>query len=465
MALTILHKVPTVTRTASLSTLIATTSSARGTTTTALGATNPQKWYFADYQETNNKASLSTTTESSTEEPTPSSSRPFRICFLGTPEVAATTLQTLHTASLQPNANFEIAAVVTQPPKKRKKRSKTVTQSPVGQLALDLNLPLLTPIKANSKVFLNQLATDASIEREPSEEEENMGPNVGPIDLCITAAYGQYLPKRFLATPALGTVNIHPSLLPKWRGASPVQRSLQAGDNPIGVSVLYTVSAMDAGPIVAQTTYDVKTTETATTVLPTLFEIGTDLLLQQLPAIFSGAMTMETATPQNENDIVMAPLIDSTEGQLHFWKDTATQCHNKMRGFSDWPQTYFYLKVVDPEQPNDQEPTILKVKVTETRVVPPDELEEFPAPLTRDIVLGPNKKKDGLRVVCLDGSVLELRRVQPAGKAKPFGARDLQNGYPRQILQWIEQTDTTHVPAGTASKKKKSTTTTATTAS
>ena len=72
-------------------------------------------------------------------------------------------------------------------------------------------------------------------------------------DLCITAAYGQYLPKRFLAIPKYGTLNIHPSLLPRWRGASPVQRSLEAGDNPVGVSVLFTVSKMDAGPIVSQT--------------------------------------------------------------------------------------------------------------------------------------------------------------------------------------------------------------------
>ena len=130
-------------------------------------------------------------------------------------------------------------------------------------------------------------------------------------DLCITAAYGQYLPKRFLATPTYGTVNIHPSLLPRWRGASPVQRSLEAGDDPVGVSVLFTVSKMDAGPIISQKEEPVDENETATNVLPHLFNIGTDLLIDAMPDLVSGAITMETATAQDEDAVVAADMIDS----------------------------------------------------------------------------------------------------------------------------------------------------------
>lgn len=144
-----------------------------------------------------------------------------RILFLGTPEVAAESLQTLVESSRDETSPYTIIGVVTQPPKRRKRRGKE-EQSPVGLIANELDIPVLTPEKAKDEEFLTSL----EMEFKP--------------DLCITAAYGQYLPKRFLKIPKFGTLNIHPSLLPRWRGASPVQRSLEAGDNPVGVSVLFT---------------------------------------------------------------------------------------------------------------------------------------------------------------------------------------------------------------------------------
>jgi methionyl-tRNA formyltransferase len=153
---------------------------------------------------------------------TNATSEKARILFLGTPEVAAESLQTLVASSRDDdNSPYEIVGVVTQPPKRRKRRGKE-EQSPVGLIATELNIPILTPEKAKDDEFLTSL-------------ENEYKP-----DLCITAAYGQYLPKRFLRIPKFGTLNIHPSLLPRWRGASPVQRSLEAGDNPVGVTVLFT---------------------------------------------------------------------------------------------------------------------------------------------------------------------------------------------------------------------------------
>jgi len=333
-----------------------------------------------------------------------SSSERKRVIFLGTPEVAADSLKTIHAASLQPDSIFEVTAVVTQPAKRRK-RNKKPEPSPVGKLAEELDIPLiLTPEKANDSAFLDELTLQKP-------------------DVCITAAYGQYLPKRFLATPLCGTVNIHPSLLPRWRGASPVQRSLEAGDNPLGVTVLFTVSAMDAGPIIAQEEMVVDENDTATTVLPALFELGTQILLEKLPDVLNGKITMETAQPQDDDKAVAAAMIHSSEAELKVWQESAINCHNRVRGFSMWPQTYLWL------QPGDRDP--IKVKVSQTRVVHDLKLEP-----TSVVALGPDKAS-GLYVVCHDGSVLELLQVQPATR-KSFPARDFQNGYPGETIRWVK---------------------------
>ena len=324
-----------------------------------------------------------------------------RVVFLGTPEVAASSLRAIYDASTLPDANFEISTVVTQPPKRRKRKGK-LEPSPVGKTAEDLGLSVLCPEKANERAFLDHLADE-----------------VKP-DLCITAAYGQYLPKRFLATPAYGTVNIHPSLLPRWRGASPVQRSLEAGDNPVGVTVLYTVSKMDAGPIIAQEEREIDENVTAVEVLPMLFDVGTNLLLDKLPGLLDGTITMETATPQDDGQAVAAPMIHSSEAEFRVWEESARTCHNRLRGFAMWPGAFMYFRVGDREE-------IMKVKVTETRVV------EGTAETTDEVRLGPTKQS-GLYVVCHDGSILELIRVQPATK-NAFPARDFQNGYPGETIR------------------------------
>jgi methionyl-tRNA formyltransferase len=241
-------------------------------------------------------------------------------------------------------------------------------------------------------------------------------------DLCITAAYGQYLPKRFLATPSYGTVNIHPSLLPRWRGASPVQRSLEAGDNPIGVTVLFTVSKMDAGPIVSQTEHTVADSETATTVLPYLFELGTNLLLEALPDLLSRKITMDTATPQEEAKVVNADMIDAAEGEMKPWEETARTLHNRLRGFSMWPGASLHLEVGAGSEPT-------KFKILETRV-----LDEVAVEPTDRVEPGPTRK-DGLRVVCVDGSILEVNRLQPATK-KPVDALSFVNGLQGKTVRW-----------------------------
>jgi methionyl-tRNA formyltransferase len=152
-------------------------------------------------------------------------------------QVAALVLRRLLAAAAQHDSTFEVAAVVTQPPRPTGRGNRKVPQpSPVQLVAEEAGLPasaILAPERPGDKAFLATL--------------HGLAP-----DLCVTAAYGNYLPTAFLAIPRHGTLNIHPSLLPLYRGAAPVQRALQDGVAVTGVTVLYTVKAMDAGPILAQ---------------------------------------------------------------------------------------------------------------------------------------------------------------------------------------------------------------------
>ena len=340
----------------------------------------------------------------------------IRVVFLGTPDVAAESLKTIVNDSQKENSSYKIVAVVTQPPKRRK-RGKKVTPSPVAIVAEDLGIStILCPEKANDSEFLN------------------MFQDVIQPDLCITAAYGQYLPKRFLSTPKFGTLNIHPSLLPRWRGASPVQRSLECGDNPVGVSVLYTVSKMDAGPIVAQETYNMKDdNENASTLLPQLFNIGTQSLLNIIPNVISGTISMESSMEQDEKLAINAEMIQSSDGELFVWKDSAMVCHNKVRGFSMWPGTFMYFRIGD-----DDDSELVKVKIVTTRVLTDDDDNDTKASttITDEIQLG-SEKNDGLRVVCGDGSILELLEVQPVTR-KVMDAKSFCNGLRGEKIRWAQ---------------------------
>lgn len=157
-----------------------------------------------------------------------------KVVFLGTPDVAASSLELLLEASRQgKGGGFDIVRAVSNPPA-RTGRKKVLRPCPVQALAEEASVPVMTPTTARDEEFLSELE-----ELEP--------------DLCITAAYGQFLPRRFLDIPKFGTLNVHPSLLPRYRGASPVQRCLEAGEPETGVTVAFTVLKMDAGPVVRQT--------------------------------------------------------------------------------------------------------------------------------------------------------------------------------------------------------------------
>jgi len=258
-------------------------------------------------------------------------------------------------------------------------------------------------------------------------------------DLCITAAYGNYLPSKFLRIPKYGTLNIHPSLLPAYRGAAPVQRSLQDGIRLSGATVLYTVKEMDAGPIVAQQKVPIPDDIQAPELLDQLFDIGTDLLLKNLEGVWAG-LTEKAATKQDDASATHAPKLTREEGHLNF-ESPATVCHNKVRGFAGWPGTFHSFRV-DSDAGGDGKATgeEVELKIIRTRVGNNssgggggggDSMAKD-GRYDQKIV---EFRGDAMRIVCGDGSVLEVLEVQAPGR-KVVAAKDFANGMKGKTLMW-----------------------------
>lgn len=348
-----------------------------------------------------------------------------RVVFLGTPPVAARALARLAVAARLPSAPAAVAVaaaaegvvpggsipapsapagvdpsaeappplalvgVVTQPPA-RSGRRRTLTPSAVADAAAALGLPVLDPAKASESEFLDALA------------------DLAP-DVCVTAAYGNLLPQAFLDIPSVGTLNIHPSLLPAWRGAAPVPRSLCAGDTVTGVSVAETVLALDAGPLLTTVTHPLGGDEQAPALLATLFDAGVDALLSALPAY---AARTATLTPQDSAAATHAAKIRPAERRLTFTQN-AVEVHNTVRGLAGGAGTWADFLRGEAD---------VRLKVLVTRVAVTD---GRPALGVHEV--GRSPAGDALRVTCDDGSVLDLLTVQPPGK-KPMGGGAYWNG-------------------------------------
>eukprot|EP00640_Fibrocapsa_japonica_P001255 CAMPEP_0113935962 /NCGR_PEP_ID=MMETSP1339-20121228/2974_1 /TAXON_ID=94617 /ORGANISM="Fibrocapsa japonica" /LENGTH=408 /DNA_ID=CAMNT_0000938269 /DNA_START=56 /DNA_END=1282 /DNA_ORIENTATION=- /assembly_acc=CAM_ASM_000762 len=330
-------------------------------------------------------------------------SDPKRVVFLGTPPVAARSLELLLDASKSGRGGgFEVSAVVTQPPA-RSGRKKRLTPSPVHQLAEAQGIPVLTPEKAKDEDFLQALRED-----------------INP-DLCITAAYGQFLPTKFLNIPKFGTLNIHPSLLPLYRGASPVQRSLQDGVAETGVSVLFTVLKMDAGPIVRQPRITLDGDEQTPDLLLRLFELGTKELVDALPSVWSGECI---PIPQDETLATKADKIDKSEGLLDF-REGAEVCHNKVRGFAGWPGTWAPFSI------GGKDPVNLKIKAS--KII--SRATNQPSSLSNNASLN----KDGvIEVQCDDGSIFGICEIQAPNKnSQP--SKVFWNGLRGEEMSWATE--------------------------
>ncbi|KAI4346959.1 hypothetical protein L6164_007817 [Bauhinia variegata] len=336
------------------------------------------------------------------------SSRKKPLVLLGSPQVSAIVLDALLTASSAPDSLFEVAAIVTQPPARRD-RGKKVMPSPLANYAIERGFSsdlIFTPERAGEDSFLSSLKA------------------LQP-ELCITAAYGNILPNKFLNIPPLGTVNIHPSLLPLYRGAAPVQRAMQDGVKQTGVSLAFTVRELDAGPIIASQEFEVDDQIKAPDLLTQLFSEGSKLLIRELPSIFDGSARVK-AQPQDHSKATLAPKISPEESWLSFDQEAAV-LHNKVRAFTGWPGTRAKILIVDK---NGQQKT-LELKIITTRVctqinVHPNEADDI------------TFVKGALLFPCGRDTALEVLEVQLPGK-KVVNSAAFWNGLRGQKLKKLPE--------------------------
>ncbi|XP_022862601.1 uncharacterized protein LOC111382795 isoform X2 [Olea europaea var. sylvestris] len=332
-------------------------------------------------------------------------SRKKRLVFLGSPQVSASVLDALFNASSAPDSLFKVAAIVTQPPSERN-RGRKVLPSPVAQHAMDKGFPLdliLTPVKAGEEAFLSDFKA-----LEP--------------ELCITAAYGNILPTKFLKIPSMGTVNIHPSLLPLYRGAAPVQRALQDGVTETGVSLAYTVRQLDAGPVISYEKVEIDDQIKAPDLLELLFARGSKLLIHELPSILDGSARSK-AQVQDDSKATLAPKITPEESWMSF-TDEATVLHNKVRAFAGWPGTRAKVSVHDPRSGQHN---IIELKIITTRVYQNNKIEGGEAD---DVFF----TQGSLVFPCGRGTALEVLEIQLPGK-KVVNATAFWNGLRGQKLK------------------------------
>ena len=230
------------------------------------------------------------------------------IVFMGTPEFAVPILQ-----SLIDNPEYDVQAVLTQPDH-HIGRKRTLHQSPVKELAEQYNIEVLQPAKLSKSPEMEKI-----ISLQP--------------DLMITAAYGQFLPTKLLAAAKIAAINVHGSLLPKYRGGAPIQYSIINGDKETGVSIMYMVKKMDAGDIISQRSIPIEDTDDSGTMFKKLSLLGRDLLLETLPKLISGDVN---PVAQDPDKVVFSPNITSEQEQIDF-RLPARLIDAKVRGLRPAP--------------------------------------------------------------------------------------------------------------------------------
>jgi methionyl-tRNA formyltransferase len=236
--------------------------------------------------------------------------------FMGTPEWALPSLDALARSGL-----VRVAGVITQAPKPAG-RSRQVRPSAVHEAALALGIPVLTPEK-------------------PGDPEGMAALDRWKPDLIVVCAYGRILPTRVLEHPPLGCWNLHFSLLPRWRGASPVQAAILAGDPVSGVSLQRMVKALDAGPLVAETEpVPIRPDDTAPTLGERLARESAKLLLSALPALLSGHPMLRG---QDQERVTTCGIVHKEDGAVDWERDDAGTIHRRWRAFQPWPGCYGYL--------------------------------------------------------------------------------------------------------------------------
>jgi methionyl-tRNA formyltransferase len=296
-----------------------------------------------------------------------------RALFMGTPAFATPALQAMI------EAGIDVAGVITQPDRPAG-RGQQPAASPVKQLALERGLPVFQPqrIKHPDALAYVQAA--------------------GP-DVIVVAGYGQIIPRAIFAQPPFGTVNVHASLLPKYRGAAPIQWAIANGETVTGVTIMQIEERLDTGDILSQRELAVRPGETAAELSERLAPLGAELLLETLPELAAGRLTPRRQDPALAT---YAPVLKREDGRVD-WRLDAAQIANRARGFDPWPGAYTTFRG-----------RLLHLRRVKASNGPPA------APGTLAVEGG------SLRVACGQGW-LELLEVQPEGK-KRMTAHEFING-------------------------------------
>jgi methionyl-tRNA formyltransferase len=302
-------------------------------------------------------------------------SQPLKLVFCGTPAFAVPTLEKLIEAGLA------VSLVVTQPDRPRG-RGMELAPSPVKQRALRLGLPITQPerIKDNQE-FRSRLAT------------------IQP-DAIIVVGYGRIIPQWMIDLPRFGNINLHASLLPKYRGAAPIQWAIARGETIAGVTTMCIDAGLDTGDILLQEEVSIAPEDTAETLAPRLAAIGADLMIETLRGLAAGNIRPR---PQDNAQATLAPVLKKEDGRIDFHR-AAQETWNRLRGFQPWPGAF----------------TSFRGKNLNVWEAKPHDIQAAPGQL----VVEHNQLMAG----CGQDSALELLSIQPAGKRR-MSARDFIQGY------------------------------------
>ena len=243
----------------------------------------------------------------------------LRIVFMGTAELACASL-----LALKRQADFNVVAVVTQPDKPSGRRLQ-LQPSPVKKIALAENIPVLQPERARGEGFISEL--------------RQLAP-----DLIVVAAYGQILPQAILTLPRHGCLNVHTSVLPKYRGASPIQSAILNDESETGVTIMQMDAGLDTGPILTQATTPISPEDNAATLHDRLAQIGAELLTRTIPDFVAGKISPR---PQPAEGVSHAAKIKKSDGQLN-WNLPARVLWNRIRAFTPWPGAFTHLSGTPP---------------------------------------------------------------------------------------------------------------------
>ncbi|MBO0447599.1 methionyl-tRNA formyltransferase [Enterococcus sp. AZ170] len=306
-----------------------------------------------------------------------------KLIFMGTPAFSVPILEGLI------EHGYEIQAVVTQPDRPVG-RKKIITPTPVKEAAMKHELLVLQPEKISGSPEMDKI-----IELAP--------------DLIVTAAFGQFLPEKILNVPKFGAVNVHASLLPKYRGGAPVHYSIIEGEKETGVTIMEMVKKMDAGDILSQKAIPITKTDDVGSMFDKLSIVGKELLLETVPKILANDIT---PMPQDETQVTFSPNITREQEKID-WHKTAEQVDNQVRGMRPWPtafttynETTWKLWDVTPlsETTTAEAGTIIK------------------------------RSKKELWIACGNGTVLSVNVIQPSGKGKLL-IQDFLNGVGKTVTQ------------------------------